>query len=333
MTTNLSPTAARRGCLTRLGGASAPRRRLYCVPFAGGGPAAYRLWATDLPDDVEVVAVQLPGRNPAAPGPRPDSVAELVAILQPELEAAADVPFALFGHSLGALVAFELTVALEQRRRPGPAAALRLRPRRRLTTVRTGSAVHALPDDEFLDAISVRFGGVPDAIRAEPELLALLLPALRADVRTFETYAPLTDRTVRCPVHVYGGADDAHPRPDAARRLAGRGRAATSRCASSPAATSTWTTARAALDGRHRQPLGRRAAPGGHDMSGADRAGREPIAIVGIGCRLPGGRRRTRRAVAAAGATSSTPSARSRPDRVRRRRVRTTSGRRRPAGS
>ena len=51
-------------------------------------------------------------------------------------------------------------------------------------------------------------------MRQEPELLALLLPALRADVRAFETYAPLTDRKVRCPVHVYGGDDDRHPRPD-----------------------------------------------------------------------------------------------------------------------
>jgi pyochelin biosynthetic protein PchC len=143
----------------------------------------------------------------------PASIDEIVDIVLPDVEAATDVPFALFGHSLGALVAFELAIALEA---AGTTPPTRLfvsgltSPRE----LRTGSAVHALPDEAFLDALSVRFGGVPDAIRAEPDLLALLLPALRADVRTFETYSPLTDRKVRCPVHVYGGASDAHPRPD-----------------------------------------------------------------------------------------------------------------------
>ncbi len=78
----------------------------------------------------------------------------------------------------------------------------------------TGRHLHDLADDEFLDAMDARYGGVPAAVRKEPDLLALFLPALRADVRTFETYAPLRDDMVRCPVHVYGGSDDTHPRPD-----------------------------------------------------------------------------------------------------------------------
>jgi surfactin synthase thioesterase subunit len=208
-----NPSAPRRGCLTRLGGSPTPRRRLFCLPFAGGGPAAYRLWANELPDDVEVVAVQLPGRNPAWRGPLPASIGEIVEIVLPDIEAATDLPYALFGHSLGGLVAFELAMALE-RGATAPPTRLFVSGLTAPHLLRTGSAVHALPDEEFLDAISVRFGGVPDAIRAEPDLLALLLPGLRADVRTFETYAPLTDRKVQCPVHVYGGAADAHPRPD-----------------------------------------------------------------------------------------------------------------------
>jgi medium-chain acyl-[acyl-carrier-protein] hydrolase len=207
-----SPSAPRRGCLVRLGGPLAPARRLFCVPFAGGGPAAYRLWASDLPADVEVVAVPLPGRNPAGRAAVPDSMDEIVATLLPEVEAATDLPFALFGHSLGALVAFELTAALERSAASSPSH-LFVSGRTSPTQVFTGTSVHALADDAFLDALSTRFGGVPDAIRAEPELLALLLPALRADIRTFETYSPLTAHKVRCPVHVYGGAADRHPRP------------------------------------------------------------------------------------------------------------------------
>ena len=74
--------------------------------------------------------------------------------------------------------------------------------------------MHGLADADFLDELQRRYSAVPDVVRQEPELLALLLPVLRADVRAIETYAPLTDRKVRCPVHVYGGRDDRHPRPD-----------------------------------------------------------------------------------------------------------------------
>ena len=207
-----NPSAARRGCLVNLGGPPSPRRRLLCVPFAGGGPAAYRQWAATLPPDVEVVAVQLPGRSPAWRGPVPSSISEIVDILRPEVEAATDLPFALFGHSLGALVAFELAVALEAQPATAPSH-LFVSGRTSPTRVRVGAPINDLPDDVFLDALNTRFGGVPDAIRAEPDLLALLLPALRADVRAFETYAPLTDRKVGCPVHVYGGLTDVHPRP------------------------------------------------------------------------------------------------------------------------
>jgi surfactin synthase thioesterase subunit len=77
-----------------------------------------------------------------------------------------------------------------------------------------GPFIHGLPDDEFVTAIDRGYGGVPAAVRDEPELLALLLPGLRADVRAYETYEPLSADRVRCPVHVYGGRDDTKPRPD-----------------------------------------------------------------------------------------------------------------------
>jgi medium-chain acyl-[acyl-carrier-protein] hydrolase len=206
-------TIAHTPTLLRFGTTGSARRRIFCLPFAGGTPAAYRLWTRDLPDDVEVVAVPLPGRNPASREPLLDSMDDIVTALLPAIRGAADLPFVIFGHSLGALVAFELTIALERSDTPSPAA-LFVSGRRSPDAPATSRPIYDLPDDAFLDAIDRSFGGVPEAIRREPELLALLLPALRADVRTYETYAPLTDRKVRCPVHVYGGADDAHPRPD-----------------------------------------------------------------------------------------------------------------------
>jgi surfactin synthase thioesterase subunit len=192
----------------------APRRRLFCIPFAGGGPATYRLWPRYLPDDVEVLALQLPGRNPLSREPMLDSVTAIVDVLHDAVLAHADLPYAIFGHSMGALLGFELTVSLEASG-SRPPSHLFVSGRRAPDEPLSAPPIHALPDDEFLDALHGSYGGVPDVVRNEPDLLALLLPALRADVRTLETYAPTAARKVACEVHVYGGTTDTHPCPAA----------------------------------------------------------------------------------------------------------------------
>jgi surfactin synthase thioesterase subunit len=205
--------ATSRRHLLRFGAAADHGRRLFCLPYAGGTPGVYRAWAKLLPADVDVMAVTLPGRTPGSGEALLGSVGEIVAVLLPEVRAATDLPYALFGHSMGALVAFELAVALQDAGGPGPDC-LFVSGRRPPDEPHTSSFIHDLPDGEFLDALDRSYGGVPDAIRREPELLALLLPALRADVRTFETYARLSGARVHCPVHVYGGAHDTRPRPE-----------------------------------------------------------------------------------------------------------------------
>ncbi len=210
--------------LIRYAAGAAVRRRLYCVPFAGGGPSTYRLWPQSLPADVEVVVVVVPGRDPrtrvASAALPPGSMVELIGpslTAIAEMQATDPLPFTLFGHSMGALIAFELTVAMEAAtadplQRPDH---LFVSGRRAPDERHEGKLIHDLPDDEFLDSMQRRYSAVPAAVRQEPELLALFLPGLRADVRVFETYAPLTDRRVECPVRVYGGTDDRQPTPDA----------------------------------------------------------------------------------------------------------------------
>lgn len=213
--------------LIRFPAAGAVGRRLVCLPFAGGGPAAYRSWPSRLPPDVEVVAVVLPGRDPSSRVRPPDSIDDLVVATRAavfDLHAREPRPFSLFGHSMGALIAFELTVDLERSGGPTPTD-LFVSGRRPPDEPHDGPRIHELDDDRFIDTVQHRYGGIPDVVRNEPDLLALLLPALRADVRAFETHVPLDDAVVRCPVHVYGGADDLHPSPD---QLSGWQRVATS---------------------------------------------------------------------------------------------------------
>jgi surfactin synthase thioesterase subunit len=206
--------------MVRFAATGTPRRRLICLPFAGGGPATYRQWPKYLPDDVEVAAVVLPGRDPSSRQRPTDSIGELVEATREglgELDARDPLPFALFGHSMGALIAFELAVSLESGDGPAPVSCgperLFVSGRRPPDEPHVGDRIHDLDDEPFLDAMQRNYGGVPDVVRNEPELLALFLPALRADIRALETYEPVVGRRVRCPVRVYGGADDRHPRP------------------------------------------------------------------------------------------------------------------------
>jgi medium-chain acyl-[acyl-carrier-protein] hydrolase len=206
-------TAAVTGnALLRLGVRSAPRRRLFCLPFAGGGVAAYRQWFMSLPDDVEVLAAQLPGRESQLLVPPLRSIQAMVDAVLPAVEAAATMPYAIFGHSMGALVAFELALALEQSGVRSPSR-LFVSARRSPDDPETKPPVHALPEPQFLDELQERYGAIPEAVRNEPELLELLLPTLRADIQAVETYVPRPGARVHCPVVVYGGERDTHPLP------------------------------------------------------------------------------------------------------------------------
>jgi medium-chain acyl-[acyl-carrier-protein] hydrolase len=181
--------------------------RLYCVPFAGAGAPAYRPWAPLLPPAVELRAVQPPGRQDRireAPFTAcRDLVGALAGALAPEL---GDLPFALFGHSMGGLVCFELARELRRRGAPMPvlvgvsAWPAPQRPR----------AVRPVADlpDEALAAHVHRLGGMPDAVLGEPELLASVLPTLRADYRVCETYAYEPEPPLDCPITVFGALAD-----------------------------------------------------------------------------------------------------------------------------
>lgn len=179
--------------------------RLFCFPYAGGAASAFRSWADALPHDVEVCPVQLPGRETRFREAAFNRMTPLVEALAKALRPHLDRPFAFFGHSLGALVAFELSRQL--RRDCG------LEPVRLFVSgcggpqFRDGTATHTRPADEFWREVW-RLDGTPAEVLDNAELRELLLPTLRADFAVGETYRYVEGSPLNCPVFALGGLGD-----------------------------------------------------------------------------------------------------------------------------
>jgi medium-chain acyl-[acyl-carrier-protein] hydrolase len=160
-----------------------------------------------LPEWLEVWAVQLPGHGSRWSEPAIPRIDALVDALVPVLSPCLRRPFAFFGHSMGAVVASETARALIDRARIVPRH-LFLSSRRPPNMQATETDLHTLPDAELIEEVVRRYGGVPRELINEPELLALLLPALRADLAALETFRPGHRGRLPCPISAYGGTQD-----------------------------------------------------------------------------------------------------------------------------
>lgn len=177
---------------------------LYCFPHAGGGTGEYVRWLDGLPG-VWACGVQPPGRGSRLFEPAFTRMTELVDAIVSAVTFTA--PFVLFGHSLGGLVAFEVTRALRERGEPQPQRLIVSGCGDPLTAAR-GPALCSLGDAELLSQIERLGGPLPAELRADPELLAITLAGLRADLEVIETYSYRPERPLECPVTVVVGADD-----------------------------------------------------------------------------------------------------------------------------
>ena len=187
------------------------RIRLFCFPYAGGGASVFRGWGGIAPPEVHVVPVHLPGRGnrfTETPVTRSDALVELLA---EELAPYMDAPFAFFGHSMGAMVAFELTRRLRALGRTLPEHLL-VAGRRAPQRPSDKRPLHALPEDEFRQELR-DLDGTPEEILEHPELMELFAPILRADFELCETYAFREDQPLDLPVSAFGGLED----PDVSR--------------------------------------------------------------------------------------------------------------------
>jgi medium-chain acyl-[acyl-carrier-protein] hydrolase len=182
------------------------RLRLFCLPYAGGGATLYRSWPRAVPAELQICRVQLPGRENRVAEPPFRRMPPLVNALTEAIRPYLDRPFAIFGHSMGALVAFELARALRRAGLPQPSR-LFLSSHRAPHLPDPDPPLHFLSDDA-LRAELRRLGGTPDEVFEHPELMELMLPLLRADFELCETYAHTSEPPLDVPFSTFGGRDD-----------------------------------------------------------------------------------------------------------------------------
>jgi medium-chain acyl-[acyl-carrier-protein] hydrolase len=186
--------------------------RVFCIPHAGGSGYPYRTWLSHLPEHLELVGVRLPGRGARFAEIAFRRMEPLVAALTEAVAQEIDSPFALFGHSMGALIAFELCARLANRglnashlfvsgTRPPHIARSEEKP------------LHTLPRDEFLEELR-KLNGTATELLEDASAVASLLPPLRADFELVETYPTRIRPAVACPLTALGGAGDPTVAPE-----------------------------------------------------------------------------------------------------------------------
>jgi medium-chain acyl-[acyl-carrier-protein] hydrolase len=180
--------------------------RLFCFPYSGAGASVYYKWAELLPAALEICAVQLPGRETRLTEPLFEHIDPLIVRLADALLPALKPPFAFFGHSMGALISYELSRYLQRRHN--------IQPQRLLVSGHGAPQlpereppIHNLPEPEFVARLR-ELDGTPEAVLEHAELRALLLPILRADFAICETYAHAPGDLLDCPISAFGGLQD-----------------------------------------------------------------------------------------------------------------------------
>jgi acyl transferase domain-containing protein/surfactin synthase thioesterase subunit len=198
--------------IVRFQSRSEAKLRLFCFPYAGAGASIFRSWAEALPPEIEVCALQLPGREDRLGEAPFTRFAPLVQALAPIIQPCLDVPFTFFGHSMGALIGFELVRELRRQSCPSPAHLL-VSALRAPQLPDPNLPIHRLPEPKFIEALQ-QLKGTPEGILQNADLMQLLSPTIRADLAIAENYIYSAQEPLPCPITAFGGQADSIVRPE-----------------------------------------------------------------------------------------------------------------------
>ena len=180
--------------------------RLFCFHYGGGSASAYREWAKDLIDYVDLIAIQLPGRESRFSEPLLDNISDIVNELSLNFYNYLDKPYILFGHSIGALISFELTRTLRKKVMQQPKSLIISGTKAPQVPLKS-PPIHCLPTPELIQKIR-EYNGIPRDIIENKELMDIFLPIIRADFCISETYSYYSEPPLACPIMALGGLND-----------------------------------------------------------------------------------------------------------------------------
>ena len=186
--------------------------RLFCFPYAGSSAEIFRDWQVELPIAIEVSPVHLPGRGRRAREKPFTELLRLAEVSATALLSHIDKPYALFGHSVGAIIAFELARVLRRKEAPLP---LHLfvsgcrAPQLTFTRRRT----HDLPSADLIAELC-RLNGTPSQVLESSEMMQFFLPVIRADLQMVQTYNYVAETPLSCPISAFGGSQDFDETPE-----------------------------------------------------------------------------------------------------------------------
>jgi surfactin synthase thioesterase subunit len=185
----------------------AAQLRLFCFPNAGGGAALLHSWLNGLSEEIDLCPIHLPGRERRLHEPPFVRMDALVRTLLLDLEPYLDIPFALFGHSIGSLMAFEMAREIRRRGLRSPVR-LFVSAHAAPQIPRAVEPIHQLEDPEFVEALIRRYDAIPSVILADKKMMEMFIPALKSDMEIMETYTYRSEPPLPCPISALGGVLD-----------------------------------------------------------------------------------------------------------------------------
>lgn len=180
--------------------------RLFCFPYAGGTASLFRTWPDGLAPFVEAYTAQLPGRGPRLSESSFTQLTPMVEAIAEAIQPHLDRPYAFFGHSMGAMISFDLARLLRKLQVQQPLH-LFVSGRRAPQWPETSRDTYDLPEAEFVEELR-RLNGTPREVLEHPELMQLMTPLLRADFSVCQTYEYSPEPPLNCPITVFGGVGD-----------------------------------------------------------------------------------------------------------------------------
>jgi len=181
--------------------------RLFCFPHAGAGSVIFKDWYADFPAHVEVCAIEPPGRLARRSEPLIRTMSEFAAALEVALDPYLDMPFAFFGYSLGAVMAFECARAIRRHKKIEPTHLLVAAAKAPQLPRRLAPISHE-PEPVFVRELERRYGPFETMIKAEPEMFGMILDIMRVDLGMLEGYRYQAEPGFDCPILAIGGTDD-----------------------------------------------------------------------------------------------------------------------------